>query len=478
MFLSSIVVPVDSNPQVYKILLPLAMLLILAKIFSLLLGRINVPQVIGYLLAGLVVGLIYLIPGQMILTEQTDEGISFFAKIGVILIMFSAGVETDIKKVKSVGLPSFIVALIGVITPMLLAFGLARVYDILTNNSLDLHIEGVSIYYTELYYGVILTATSVSITVAVLKEVGQLTSKVGTVLTSASIIDDVLGIIVLSLTISLSGVKNAGGDAKGFTDLASLTLGAMGDVGKNPAMNIFIIILFMAVFFAITIFAGRYIRKLFNWLGKKYPHHIRIVILSLGFCFLWAYLAELFNIADITGAYLMGLVLSSTVSHGYIDHRAETTSNYLFGPIFFGSIAMGLYTSFDAQQFVQFLTFGLLWIVVGLLGKIIGCGGAGLAFRFRFKDSLRIGFGMMARAEVVIVCAQKGVEAGLVSPNIMPFCLLLILVSSFITPICLKALYKGEPRVDGVEARTMPIVQDATNIANAEKSEGVNVENK
>lgn len=478
MFLSSIVVPTDPNPQVYKILLPLAMLLILAKIFSLLLGRINVPQVIGYLLAGLVVGLIYLIPGQMILTEQTDEGISFFAKIGVILIMFSAGVETDIKKVKSVGLPSFIIALIGVITPMLLAFGLARVYDILTNNSLDLHIEGVSIYYTELYYGVILTATSVSITVAVLKEVGQLTSKVGTVLTSASIIDDVLGIIVLSLTISLSGVKNAGGDAKGFTDLASLTLGAMGDVGKNPAMNIFIIILFMAVFFAITIFAGRYIRKLFNWLGKKYPHHIRIVILSLGFCFLWAYLAELFNIADITGAYLMGLVLSSTVSHGYIDHRAETTSNYLFGPIFFGSIAMGLYTSFDAQQFVQFLTFGLLWIVVGLLGKIIGCGGAGLAFRFRFKDSLRIGFGMMARAEVVIVCAQKGVEAGLVSPNIMPFCLLLILVSSFITPICLKALYKGEPRVDGVETRTTPIVQEATNIANAEKSEGVNVESK
>ena len=478
MFLSSIVVPTDPNPQVYKILLPLAMLLILAKIFSLLLGRINVPQVIGYLLAGLVVGLIYLIPGQMILTEQTDEGISFFAKIGVILIMFSAGVETDIKKVKSVGLPSFIIALIGVITPMLLAFGLARVYDILTNNSLDLHIEGVSIYYTELYYGVILTATSVSITVAVLKEVGQLTSKVGTVLTSASIIDDVRGIIVLSLTISLSGVKNAGGDAKGFTDLASLTLGAMGDVGKNPAMNIFIIILFMAVFFAITIFAGRYIRKLFNWLGKKYPHHIRIVILSLGFCFLWAYLAELFNIADITGAYLMGLVLSSTVSHGYIDHRAETTSNYLFGPIFFGSIAMGLYTSFDAQQFVQFLTFGLLWIVVGLLGKIIGCGGAGLAFHFHFKDSLRIGFGMMARAEVVIVCAQKGVEAGLVSPNIMPFCLLLILVSSFITPICLKALYKGEPRVDGVETRTTPIVQEATNIANAEKSEGVNVESK
>ena len=164
---NTVTVPVDSNPQVYKVLLPLAMLLIVSKIFSLLLGKLKVPQVIGYLLAGLVVGLIYLIPGQMILTTFTTEGINFFAKIGVVLIMFSAGVETDIKKVKSVGLPSFIVALTGVLVPMLLAFLLAHIYNGLTNNSLD--INGISSYWTELYYGVILTATSVSVTVAVLK---------------------------------------------------------------------------------------------------------------------------------------------------------------------------------------------------------------------------------------------------------------------------------------------------------------------
>lgn len=428
-------IPTETNPQAYKILLPLGLLLLLSKVFSLLLGKIKVPQVIGYLVAGLVVGLIYLIPNQTILTDYTKDGIDFFAKIGVILIMFSAGIETDIKKVKSVGACAFVVALAGVLTPMLLCFLMAFVFDKISGVTID-----SSRIYTELFYGVILTATSVSVTVATLKELGKLDSKVGSCLVSAAIIDDVLGIIVLSLIISLSGSSSTG------SDLATLTLNAMGQ-SENTFLTILFIILYMILYFGLTFGAGFFIRKLFNWLGSKYPHHVRIVIISLGLCLIWAYISEYFNIADITGAYLMGLILSSTVAHGYIDHRAETTCNYLFGPIFFGSIAMSLYQSnfdFSDPEFLTFLLFGAFWIVIGLLGKIIGCTVAGLCFKYKFRDAIKFGFGMMARAEVLIVCAEKGVDCGLVDNRIMMFCLILILISSFITPIFLKLSYKKE----------------------------------
>ena len=430
--ISLISIPVDTSPQAYKILLPLGLLLLLSKVFSLLLGKIKVPQVIGYLIAGLTVGAIYLIPNQQILTTYTHDGISFFAKIGVILIMFSAGMETDIRKVKKVGPAAFTVALFGVITPMLLTFLMAYLFDVINNNPINI--------FSELYYGVILTATSVSITVATLKEMGKLDSKVGSCLVSAAIIDDVMGIIVLSLVISLSGSNTSG------NDFASMILNATNQQG-NTVLNIGLILLFMAIYFGLTFVVGYFTRKLFNFLGSRYPHHIRIVIISLAFCLIWSYVSEFFNIADITGAYLMGLILSSTVAHGYIDHRAETTCNYLFGPIFFGSIAMSLYQSnidFSDPVFLSFLVFGAMWIIMGILGKIIGCTAAGLFFKFKMRDSIKIGIGMMARAEVLIVCAQKGVDANLVDNKIMLFCLLLILITSFATPIFLKLSYKKE----------------------------------
>ncbi len=443
-----IAIPKDTNPQAYKILLPLGLLLLLSKVFALVLAKIKIPQVIAYLLAGLVVGLIYLIPGQNILTDYTvTDGLAFFSKVAVILIMFSAGIETDIKKVKSVGLASFVIALLGVLVPMLLTFLAAFIIDNITGGSLHMENSSVNPIYTELYYGVILTATSVSVTVATLKELGKLDTKIGSALVSAAIIDDIIGIIVLSLVISLA---SSNGSQSG-SDFASMLFRLLPAKLQNTGMNILFILLFMIIFFALTFGAGFFIRKLFNYLGTRFPHHIRITILSLAFCFIWSYLAEFFNIADITGAYLMGLILSSTVAHGYIDHRAETTCNYLFAPVFFGNIAMGMYQSnfdFSDPKFVTFMIFGLIWIFLGLIGKVLGSGIAGVCFKFGLHGSLIIGFGMMARAEVLIVCAEKGISSGLVSDSIMPFCLLLILISSFATPIFLKLAYRSKDKAD------------------------------
>jgi Kef-type K+ transport system membrane component KefB len=150
-----------------------------------------------------------------------------------------------------------------------------------------------------------------------LKELNRLDTKVGMAIVSAAIIDDVIGIILLSLVISLAGGSS------------SVTY-----VANNSGLNIFVLVLVMISFFVMSIVAGVFIRRLFNWLGNKYPEHRRIPIFSLALCFLWAYLAQqFFNIADITGGYVMGLVLSTTKPKDYIDRRSESTANVFFIPI-------------------------------------------------------------------------------------------------------------------------------------------------
>lgn len=440
----------------YQLLLPIGLILLIAKLLSILFAKMRVPQVIGFLVAGLLVGLISFIPGESVLTDYTKLGIDILAKFGVVLILFSAGVETDIKQVKAVGVASLVITSLGVVVPLGLGFLVAFLFRNYGGVETDyLVAQNINPIYSDLYYGVILSATSVSITVATLKELGKLESKVGQAIVSAAIIDDIIGIVLLSLIISLSGSKTGGSDF----NLLEFIITSISGAQLNAGWIIVVIILNMALFFLLSFGISFFIRRFFNWLGTKYPHHIRIPIFSLAFCFIWAYIAQaFFQIADITGAYVAGLVLSTTAPKDYIDHRAETTANVFFVPIFFASVAMKMYTAnFDGSS-LNFVWFGLCWIVVGLLGKIIGAGLGGVICKFDIKDSARIGVGMMARAEVLIVTAQTGVEAGLVDSKIIPFTLGLILISSFITPILLKLLYKGETGDDlgGGRSQTAP----------------------
>lgn len=435
----------DTTGKPYELLLLLGLILILAKLFSLLFTKLKMPQVIGFLVSGLVIGLITLIPGQHIISEYTETGLDFFSKVGVVLIMFSAGLETDLKKVKSMGVSSLIITSLGVLIPVVFGFILSFVFDNITNGALEMKSEDGTLLvpriYTELFYGVILSATSVSITVATLKELKKLDTPIGTSLISAAIIDDVIGIILLSLIISLASAGTAEPDTATF---AGMIMQATGST--STALSILLIIGFMVLFFVLTFVLGHFAKLLFNYLGTKYPHHIRITILALGICFIWAYLAEFFSIADITGAYLMGLMLATSKPEHYIDHRSETIADNIFAPVFFAGIALSMYdgSSFDSR----FIIFGIFWVFLGMLGKVIGAGSGALICKFKFKDSLKVGVGMMARAEVVIVCAQKGVDSGLIDSQIMVYTLALILISSFLTPIMLKLLYKGEAETE------------------------------
>lgn len=392
----------------YVVLLPLGIILVVSKLLSKFCRKVNLPQVIGMLLAGVLIGVLNYIPtvGEFVLSPTAVTGLGFFAKIGVILIMFAAGLDIDIKQIRVIGVPAILITMVGVAVPMVLGFGVAQ---------LCMPQNGIA---ANLFYGSILTATSVSVTVATLQELGRLNSKVGSTVVAAAILDDIIGIIVLSVVSSLGGTSSAG------------------------QSDVLWVIIKTVLFFIAAIVVGLGASKLFTWIEKKFPHHRLLPILSVALCFLFAYSSEMiFGIADITGAFVAGLVLSVNPEHSYIERRSDIMSYMIFTPVFFANIGITTQiTSIDSGM----IWFGLLFIVVGLVGKVIGCGGTALLCRYGLKDSFRVGIGMMARAEVALVCAQKGVEIGMISSSIMPFIVVLIILSSFVTPILMRASYKKE----------------------------------
>lgn len=390
----------------YEILLPLALVLALSKTLTKLCNRFGLPGVVGMLLAGILVGMIGWIPGQSVLNESTLSGLSMLAKIGVVLIMFSAGLETDVRELRKIGGPAVAVTVAGVVLPLGLGFVVATLcnggFAGLTRE------QGLS----NLFYGVILSATSVSVTVSTLKELGKLTSKMGSTIVAAAILDDVIGIVVLSFVIGLRG-------------------------GAAQAQSPTVVLVKTLLFFVVAIFFGLLASRFFRWLDNKYPHHRLIPVLSIALCFFAAYASEhWFGVADITGAFVTGLVLSRNPDAKYIDRRSDIMSYMIFTPIFFANIGI---TSDFSGIVGSTVLFGVLFILAGMFGKVVGCGGAALCGGFKPKDAFRIGVGMMPRAEVALVCAQKGVDSGTIGSAIMPFIVIMIVITSFLTPILLKA---------------------------------------
>lgn len=390
-----------------SVLLPLALIMFVCKLFAILCKDIGLPQVIGYLAGGILLGLVKLIPSQEIFTSVSLEGIGFIAKIGVILIMFSAGLEADIKQIKAAGMKSVLITIIGVVVPLGFGFLTAIVF----NGGFGALSEN---FTTNLFYGVILAATSVSITVATLKELGQLNGDVGTCIISAAILDDIIGVILMALAMGVSGNKDS---------ILMVT-------GKT------------ILFFVLAIFVGYPMRKIFRYLANKYRHHIRVSIFALALCFLYAWIAEeIFGVADITGAFVAGILLSLNSNKDYIDKKTDSISTMIFTPVFFAHIGLSLSLSGFSGSVIG---FGLCFVVAGLLGKFIGCGVTARLCGFSKRDSFRIGVGMMVRAEVALICVQKGVDNGIINGSITPFVVILILVSSLVAPLLLKVSYKND----------------------------------
>lgn len=423
-----------------SLLLPLALILLLSKLLQMGCKRVKMPQVVGMLLAGIIIAFIDKIPGINLLDDSARAGIKFLAEIGVVLIMFSAGLGTNLNSIKSSGVSAIVVTSLGVIVPMGLGFLVAGLFNgfggtITLEDGLT-----VSKTWSNLFYGVILTATSVSVTVATLKEMHRLNGKAGTIIISAAILDDIIGVIVLSVVLSLSGAGSSGEN----------TLGSL--MCSNDVVAVFLNVLF---FFIFTIAIGVGIHYLFKYLNKKKPHTRRLPIFGLAFCFFMAFASEkFFGVADITGAYFAGLALAGIGHHinpirdvladdtsDYIERKSDVLSYMIFSPIFFANV--GINADFSGLK-ATMIGFGCCYILAGLLGKVLGCGIGAKITGNHLKDSIRIGIGMMARAEVALICANKGIDAGLVDSGMSTFIVIMIIVSSFVTPLILKLTYKNE----------------------------------
>lgn len=391
--------------ETYNVFKDLAIIIVFAKLFGILARKCRAPQVVGEIVAGLLIG-----PSVLGWVQQTDF-LTGMAEVGVVLLMFSAGLETDLKELMKTGPVAFLIACAGVFVPLvggtLLYMGFYGTAP-----------WGSEKFFMAVFVGVIMTATSVSITVESLREMGKLKGKVGTTILSAAIIDDVIGIIVLTFVV-------------GF---------------KSPDSNPGKVVLSTALFFAMALVVGYILYRIFKGFDERYPHTRRIPIISLAMCFFFAYAAErYFGIADITGAYVAGIILCSIRDSSYIEEKMEVSSYMIFGPVFFASI--GLKTSIDSLD-GSILLFSLGFVAVALITKIIGCGLMAKICRFRFQDSLKIGVGMMTRGEVALIVAQKGLSVGLLTPVYFTSVILLIIVSSISTPIILKVLYARDRLAD------------------------------
>lgn len=380
--------------------------------------KLGLPEVVGALLAGILLG-----PSVFGIVRGSDT-LKVFAEIGVIMIMFTAGMETNLKQLKATGPASIVITSLGVIVPM----GLGILVATLFNGGFHPTREQL---LTNLYFGTILTATSVSITVATLKELGKLNSKTGTAIISAAILDDIIGLCILSFIISM----------------------------KDTTVNPLRVLSNTFLFFLFAIGVGLIVNFLFKRMEKLYPHNRRMPIFSLVICFLLAYAAEeVFGVADITGAFIAGVVLSGMKTGKYIEHRVDIGAYLIFAPIFFAGI--GINNKFAGFDMTTFL-FGITLVAAGMIGKVVGCGAGAKMFKFDMRSSLFIGIGMMPRAEVLLITVQKGIANSFIDSGIMPYALGLVIVSSLLTPILLKILNKNEG---------MPAIPAAVSVCNTEIS--------
>lgn len=381
-----------------KYLFDIALILLSTKLLGLLTRKIQMPQVVGALLAGLLLG-----PACLgILSESSF--VDHVAEIGVIILMFSAGLETDVKELKKSGAASMVIALLGVIVPLAGGFIVAAFFNKGTDTTTILQ---------NIFVGVILTATSVSITVETLKELGKLSTKSGNAILGAALIDDVLGIIALTVITSFA----------------------------DSSVSILLIALKILGFFVFCgILAFVFIKFIKPKLDSYKKDLRRYSILAFVFCLLMAYVSErFFGVSDITGAFVAGLLLSGNRKTSYMIGKFDTISFMLLSPVFFASV--GLKVSVAGMN-GSTLIFTIILLLVAVFSKIIGCGLGAKLCRYTNLQATKIGVGMVSRGEVALIVATKGAALGLMVDAFFAPIIIIVVATTILTPIMLKLVYK------------------------------------
>jgi monovalent cation:proton antiporter-2 (CPA2) family protein len=373
------------------LILQLAIILIASKIAGSLSVRLGQPSVLGKLLIGIVLG-----PSVLGLVNET-ETLAEFSQIGVILLMFIAGLETDIDEFKRTGKASTFVGFGGIIVPLLLGYVAGIILNLST--------------FESWFLGLLLSATSVSISVQALKEMDRLKTPEGTTILGAAVIDDVVVIIALAFLMSFSG----------------------GDV------NLTTVILKKVIFFAGAILVGW---KVVPWFMKRFANFKvteTVISSALVICFVFAYLAEYTGVAAIIGAYIAGVAISVTNYKHEVSEKVETISYSIFVPVFFTSIGISAEFGGVGQNIGLIIILSILAILTKLIGAALGAKAAG----FGWNSSWGIGAAMVSRGEVALIIAAIGLEAKLLTQDIFAVLVIVVLVTTIVTPPMMKLFFKS-----------------------------------
>ena len=413
----------------YRYVLDVALIILATKLFGMMSKRVDMPEVVGSLVAGLLLG-----PGLLNLV-QPSEFLSMLSELGVILLMFSAGLQTDIHELKKSGKAAFFIALVGVLVPLGGGYALAAAFNP-AGEALE-----------HLFVGTVFTATSVSITVETLKELGKLSTRSGNAILGAALIDDILGLVLLTLITGAS----VGGE------------------------SLWIVLIKIAAFFAVTLVLGFFLHKgIQRWMASARWNRKRFAVISVAFCFFYAYVAEdIFGVADIIGAFCAGLIIAKTVRAVYVQSQCETLSYMFLSPIFFASVGLKVVlSSMDARM----LLLSALAILVAIVTKVAGCGLGAKLFHYTNAESLRIGIGMISRGEVALIVANKGIAGGMMPAMFLGPMVLMVVVSTIVTPVMLRAVYPKSAKKDYSDLVHSDLVENFQEVRQLEQAEDTMLE--
>ncbi|QQU15296.1 cation:proton antiporter [Enterococcus casseliflavus] len=372
----------------------LCLILITTTLFSHLARRMGVPAVIGQLLAGVLLG------GAGLNWVHPDILVHDFSEIGVILLMFLAGLESDISLLKRYFRPGMLVALLGIVFPML--FGYATGIGFQSSPT------------EAFFFGIVLAATSVSISVEVLKELNVVNTKEGSTILGASVVDDILVVLVLSLSLSFLGGESSQATPLPVTLLVEL---------------IYFVLIFLLV---------KWIAPFLLALAEKLFANSPVIIMSLIICLGMAYLADLVGLSSVIGAFFAGIAVSQTKVREEVEHSVEALGYAVFIPVFFVSVGLEV----DFSRLNEQLFFILAFTVVAILTKLVGGYVGAKIAKFSNNSAWMVGAGMISRGEMALIILQIGQQNQLISSTLYSPLVIVVLLSTLISPLILKYFTK------------------------------------
>lgn len=408
----------------FNYLIVLAVILLATKLLGLATSKVQMPQVVGALIAGVLMGPVVnsifgwnSANGFFSSAAGSDQFFGILSELGVIVLMFGAGLETDIDEMKKCGKAAFIIALIGVIVPLVMGAAVSWFFinDTVTQTKL----------LKSIFIGVVLTATSVSITVETLKEMGKLNTPASNAILGAAIIDDILGIIALTIITSFG----------------------------DESVNIALVLIKILLFFVFAAALGVLMYFLYKWMNTLVKRDSRRhVIIAFAYCLVSAFCAEVFfGVADITGAYIAGLILSMTNRKMYLETRFSTLSYMLLSPVFFAGIGLTIEVP---TLTISMIVFAIILTLAAVASKFLGCALGGKICGYSTKEAFQIGAGMISRGEVALIVAKKGESCRLMDASLFGPLVIVVVLTTIIAPVILKILFDDKKNKNNLSSNS------------------------